>query len=289
MKRKKYLNLIGLLVLLCGNSSIAAYVPDTIPIQKTQAQAPVVEVTTVSQAKGWHFLLVPYLWMSDVRGEATVRHATDHVNVSFSEILKRLDFAFQGHAEANYEEWTLMADVTYLKLSNHFRGSDLRFVSHIKDLRPFTFQLDVTSSTTLIDFGVFYQVSQLVDPQNQTSTTFELLGGGRYIRPTVDLKFNHLNPTLSSETNSLSPIVGARIKYHFDAKTVLWLRGDMGGWHVNHMDNTWSAIGGVSYAIRPNIDLGLAYRFLDMELSKNTNVSFNTQLSGPIVGIAFHL
>lgn len=228
------------------------------------------QVLLTQPADGWHYSFAPYLWTSSINGELQVGGRTARVNLPFKDILKHLDFAFQGHFEAGSGAWTLMFDPTYLKVTDE---GQLHSIG-----------LKVTSKSLLADLGAFYRLfyKPIADDRYMS---VELLGGVRHfgIRNTLDISVL----TLSNFTSMNAPIIGARLKADVANKSYFWLRGDYGGFHVDHFQQTWSTTAGFTYAVKPHIELGIAYRVLNINFAKG-NHSMNTLLHGPAVGVSFH-
>lgn len=221
-------------------------------------------------AEGWHLLIAPYGWMSALNVDLRIQNHSADLSVPFSEILKHLDFAAQGHIEAGYGPWTLMLDPTYLKVTDNHRWH--------------TIGLSLTSKTTLIDAGIFYRLfSKTLSPNS--SLTFECLGGLRHLGIENSLRLAQ-TITLSDSTEMTAPILGARFKVNVSKKVGFWLRGDVGGFSVEHLKETWSSTLGFSYAIKPHIELGLAYRVLKINYN-HANSSMNLLMYGPMAGIGF--
>jgi hypothetical protein len=225
---------------------------------------------------GWHFLVAPYGWLPSIRGDISVKGNTEQVAISFDDILRHFQFGAEGHVEGGYGPATLMIDPTYLKLSE-----DLH--------RPvagglLTANATLTSKTTLVDGGLFLRVFSSA----AKDLSIELLGGGRYLDQGSDLDFHNL-PEFSSSANSdfLVPIFGGRIKYDPIPRTLLWLRGDVGGFNMDHVDLTWSISAGASYALYRHLQIAAAYRSLGINYAKNDSAA-NITINGPMLGIAFN-
>jgi hypothetical protein len=224
-----------------------------------------------SSRDGWHFMLTPYGWASSINADLRVKGRSADMNLTFIDILKHLDFAAQGHLEAGYGPWSLMIDPTYLKVNDN---SQRRSIG-----------LSIRSQTSLIDGGIFYRLfSKSFTPL--TFISLELLGGARHLGLKNSLTFNQAL-TVSDSTDMTAPIIGARIKTDLTAKLGFWVRGDIGGFHVDHVKQTWSTTLGMSYALQSHIDLGLAYRILKIDYSRSSS-GMNLLLYGPMIGFSFH-
>ncbi len=219
----------------------------------------------------WHFLFAPYLWASSLSGNITIGNYTANIDESFRYLLRHLDFGAQAHIEASRGRWTFMVDPTYLKLSDDFTLASLAS--------------KVTQKMWLVDTGIFARVIEFA--ATEQPTTVELLGGGRYMGLSADLDIASL-VSFSNTENSFSPIIGMRIKHMFNPRTQLWIRGDYGGFHVDGMNQTWSANAGLSYAVGKHWEIGVAYRILKLDFTDNANhFALNTLMYGPMVGVGF--
>ena len=219
----------------------------------------------------WHYEIAPYGWMSSIKGNVMVKGFTTNIHFPFSEILKHLDFAAQGHFEAGRGPWTLMLDPTYLKVSDNHQLLSIG--------------LKIISKTVLVDAGLFYRL-YAKSIANGAFISLELLGGARHLGIGNTLEFNQ-SLTLSNSTQMNAPIVGGRFKGSISPRSSFWLRGDIGGFHVDHVNQTWSTTVGLTYAVKKNIDLGIAYKALKIDYNKNT-ASMSVLMQGPALGISFH-
>jgi opacity protein-like surface antigen len=240
------------------------------PMQRTvDEQCP--DATNAPQPDLLHFSFAPYLWGTAVDGTMVVGGIRRDIDVPFSQIATHLNGGGAVHLEANYNRWTPMLDVMYLKVS---KKEDMIRV-------PF----EVTSEDTLADVGVFYQVGPRAVYLTQ-ATVFEVLVGGRYIRTKNSLNFIN-GPSLSNTVNVFAPIVGARLKYDMSYRIRFWLRGDYGGFNVNDMKTTWSADLGVAFNPSEHTSLGLGYRALKIDIDK-TKGGLDALFYGPILGFDLH-
>lgn len=238
----------------------------------------------------WHFLIAPYGWLASLSADATVQNTTRHVFVPVSKLLKNLDFSGEVHMEANHGDWTFMLDPSYIKVSVDGSAGPI-FVGPLNQVVIGPININLMSQTVIIDGGIFYKIFQSNSSINQ-SLSFELLGGGRYfgLKNTLGLDFNRsqLFPGVKVTTtiNALAPIIGGRIKKDY-SKGMFWLRADVGGFDVDHVKNTWTAGAGITYKIKPSIDLAIAYRVLKINVVKSSSQSFKALMYGPEVGVVF--
>ena len=194
-------------------------------------------------------------------------------------VLDNFDGGGEIHLEGGYGPWTAMLDPTYIKLSSDFQRRRLK--------------ANISSSTLLIDAGVFYRFWETAFATAQ-SLSFEVLGGARYLALSNTLKLGFtrvsLTPGISVTKNFdvIAPIVGGRVNYNLNPKVHFWLRGDIGGFSVDSVRNTWSTTLGGAYSITPYLDLGLAYRVLQMDVRQSAQNALNTTMYGVLLGFNLH-
>lgn len=247
--------------------------------------------TQLNDNQQWLFTVAPYGWMSSISADMTVKNTTQHVFVPFSKVLKVLDFVGEVHLEASRGPWAFMLDPTYIKLSPNITAGPI-YVGPLKQTVIGPINVNIVTQTLLTDAGVFYQAYQDNSAPNR-SLSIEALGGARYLglknQMTLAPSRSDFFPgiTVSSSTGVIAPIIGGRIKQKF-AKTQMWFKGDVGGFGVDHVTNTWGATAGLAYSVRPNIELAVAYRVLKIKVNKSTELTTNSLMYGPEVGLAFY-
>jgi hypothetical protein len=220
----------------------------------------------------WHFIIAPYIWTSAISGDFTVRDVSRHVYIPFSKILSHLDFAAMGYAEVGRGPISVMVDPLYLKVSQNVTKDSI--TAH------------VTSQTTLMDIGMLFRLFYRMSATGQYFS-LELLGGGRFLSETINMQIATL-PTRTDTRQLFPPIVGGRIKYSINPLIHFWAEGDVGGFNLDYVKNTWNTALGISFTVQRHIDLALAYRALGIDYSKRATSSMNTVLYGPLLGISFH-
>jgi hypothetical protein len=56
------------------------------------------------------FTISPYGWLTGITGNVTAKGISTSPNVSFSDILSDLDFAYSGHMELQKDRWSIYLD-----------------------------------------------------------------------------------------------------------------------------------------------------------------------------------
>ena len=253
----------------------------------------------------WQFSFAPYLWVSSIEAEVSVRGQTlgsaeAATSASFVELAEDLDFAFLGHAEARKGRWGLFVDGLYLKLSPEGQTGPV-------SLGPAStsgFNVEMEFEATILEFGGFYRLGQweLTDRGAEgPQLSLEGLLGVRYTGLDVDMRVTgtisgplgalsrQVNLDMSPNLDLVDPIVGARALIEIDPDWTLGLRGDIGGFGVGS-EFAWNIVGVVTYQAWENVDLLAGYRALsyDIESSKGAgNADLDITLHGPVLAAVF--
>ncbi len=75
------------------------------------------EPISLAEEDAWRLEMRPYLWTVSMEGTQIVNGIVTPIDVSFSDILDNLDFAFAMTTSIEKGKWSLFLDVNYLKLS----------------------------------------------------------------------------------------------------------------------------------------------------------------------------
>ncbi|UCE64397.1 MAG: hypothetical protein JSU59_04450, partial [Nitrospirota bacterium] len=102
-----------------------------------------------SETKEWRFAFIPYIWITSMSGEMTVRGQTIDIDASFGDILENSDsvFAFNGILAARKGRWGGYLDGTYMKL-----GTD--------DSKIGQSTVDTTNQLAYFEFGGLYRLGE---------------------------------------------------------------------------------------------------------------------------------
>lgn len=242
----------------------------------------------------WHFSIIPYLWMMGLNGEVGVRGQTVDLDVSFSDIIKNLDFAAEVHAEAWRDRFGFFIDLTYSKISLK-EDVQLRFDRSIKIKNVTEFFLG--------EFGGFYRVGTWPVgggtgsnvSKTKTSFSLDLLGGGRYwwMENKIDITgpAGVLDPQFKGSESWFDFIVGGRARLDIN-KFFIALRTDIGGFGLGFSsDISWNIAGYIGYElpwyhITPIIGYRALYDKYDNG-SGNNRFLWDAWMYGPQLGVAF--
>jgi hypothetical protein len=191
---------------------------------------------------GWNVRTALYGWATAMDGDVTMRGFTAPVDVKFSDILDKIDFAFMGVVEVGRGDWSFAADLFYAELgAGNSRG-------------PISFDVEMEQF-----IGNFAVVRNIID---DGTTRFDVYGGARVNYLSSDLSIDRpvLPDTNVSQSKTwVDPIIGLRVNRNLSEK--LFLRGvaDIGGFGIAS-DLTWQAYVALGYRLSDQSALSIGYR-----------------------------
>jgi hypothetical protein len=243
-------------------------------LSSAQGQVPIMD----EKPNQWQFTWGPYIWMTGLNGNVTVKGIDSHVDASFTDLAKHMDMAFSSHVELQKEPWSVYLDPWYAKLS------DSKNVV-LPTLGPRS--VEVTVKQNIFEFGGTYRLGTWVTGSSSYSKMgLELLAGGRYWYTNVDVD---LTPGTSNDKSKdwLDPIVGGRLKMGLTEKLALLLRGDIGGFGVGS-DFSYNVEGLLSYDISKRFSIKGGYRLLGVDYESGSGFSklkYDVRYYGPVLGL----
>lgn len=231
----------------------------------------------------WSFNLTLYAWFAGVNGTYGVGRLSKSVDASFIDIankLKSVPIAFMGRFETHYERFGLYLDSDYMNLD--FKNQSGR--------RGFA---DVGLSTQLgiLDYGGMYRVagpspSDHANWEGKTLTNrLDLYVGGRTVWLDTTIYPSRI-PKSSSSVSLTAPLLGGRIGVDFTPEWFLLMDVNGGGFGVDNISFTGSALGMVGYRtavfdVPGSVELG--YKALRVD-AKSGRMETRTTLNGPFLG-----
>jgi hypothetical protein len=245
-----------------------------------------------SETKEWRFAFIPYIWITSMNGEMTVRGRTVDIDASFGDIIDNADsiFAFNGILAARKGRWGGYVDGTYMKL-----GTD------DSKLGPLT--VDTTNQLAYFEFGGLYRLGEGVwgadwqedKPAKGRRWFLDFIAGGRMT--TQDNQFTLKGVQGSSRQISQSrtwtdPIFGfiGITDLSESRKWEFRLKGDIGGFGVasQFMWNFLATVGYNFQAGKANLAPYLGYRAFYQDFSDGSGqeaYEWDVTLHGPVLGL----
>lgn len=227
------------------------------------------EARQVTTESGWTFAVAPYFWAAGLSGDiAQFGLPPVHVNSSFSDIFKHLDFGAMAIGEARYDRYSIFTDVMYVKISGA-AGTPRGIVAS---------SVGVSSETFMGLIGAGYSI---VD---NSSGRLDVVGGARIWSVNSGLSFSGgILDGVSRSDNAtwVDAVAGLRGNYSLTSKVYLtgWGLVGAGGAKVD-----WDVAGGLGYRFNDRISAVAGYRALGVDYS-NDGFVFDVVQKGPILGM----
>ena len=222
-----------------------------------------------SSGDGWDWLIAPYGWAASVSTDIRTNTppSTSSNDVSFDDLIDKIDGAFMIRAEGQGDKFGVFADFTYLGLADD------------NDRRGFHSETDF--DTRLID------VAMVWSPDPDRFNGLETFAGARILDADYTTTLTPDNPAfptviLDANDTMVDFLVGIRYTTQFSDKWGMTLRGD-GSW--GDTNGTWNAsILGQYHMTHGSFAFG--YRYMDLGFDPGAD-SVSVKLHGPLIGYAF--
>jgi hypothetical protein len=239
-------------------------------VMLTSAAAAVAE-TAAHPDDGWHFAVIPYLWLAGLDGDVrSGRFSSGGVEASFDDIFDDLEAAFMGVFEARKGRWGAILDVMYIDLSGSGEAPG-RLIGEV----------DVDLTQGLYSLAGFYRALEM-------PLAVDLLAGVRYADLSVDLdvapgKYPQLlkGRSVSDDMAWWNGFLGLRLLYPLGKRWSLAGYTDFG---FGGSDTTFQAIGAVKFKMTEHLVLDAGYRYLYLDADDNELV-YDMSIGGPFLGL----
>lgn len=267
MRRQGMFFVICLLIFLINNSFASIPLPHSNPAYDSQ--------------NTWEYTLVPYLWAINLQGRVSVAEKTAHVEQSFGDLLKKLNFGGMIWLEARNDRFGAFINALYTVLSD-----DSKSVVDIHARNDFT----ILSGGLSYDIYRHYFGSCMSD---QSAFIVAPYAGFRYTESDTEITVSLPIIQLKGKENQYwtDPIIGARLTYLLNKSWSAIVAGDIGGLNTStqYSYNLMGLIGYHPRSLKLNTTFYLGYRLLDQRYQTGSGVNFfdwNMKISGPIVGVS---
>jgi len=221
---------------------------------------------TLTPSDEWKYLVVPYLWATAIDGDTTVRGNTVPVDVSFSDIVDDLDFAFLVHFEAMKGSWGLYVDPIFMDLTSDFNtplGSG-----------------SADTEITLAEAAGFRR-------WGSDRRAVDFLFGTRYWSMDASIDPDGILPTLKGSQSWADVMVGTRVLCKPWEHWLIVFRADIA---AGGSDPSYNASLLFNYLFEKLVSIDFGYRYLDEDYETgqgNKEFGLDAALDGPIVGVGF--
>lgn len=220
--------------------------------------------------EGWRFIVAPYIWGAGINGEAGANGVTSDVDISFSDIVDNLDFAFMGQFEARKGKFGFVVSPVYMDLQSKDKGPAGLLAAKV-DLQ-----------STIVDSFATWAVTPEID----------LLFGARFTQLDAKLKLSTPLTTVSGSAsrNWTDAIMGFRFDHRLNDRWSISGRADIGGGPAGESDLTWNANAQIGYSFSAGAMAFAGYRYLDYDYKDgdgSSRFTFNAHVYGPTIGFAW--
>ncbi len=230
----------------------------------------------------WAFDLNTYLWLPRIDGNFTSDPFETSASPSFIDIMGKLrnfPMTFNGHFNAYYDRIGFYLDGSYMGL----------------DFRP---QVDkgeskgVSTRMGIMEYGASYRVlgstaSERVSnwSENPRSYSFDIYAGARTIWLGNEAEFARVSK--SSDKSVTAPVLGGRVMVDISPKWYVLVDGSVGGFGVDKVNFTSSALGTIGYRTRlfdvpASVEAG--YKMLNVQIN-GTDLTSDITMHGPYMGL----
>ena len=204
----------------------------------------------------WHLNLVPYLWMTGIKGDVSVAGLPDvPVEASFSDIWDNFDFGLAGRFEARKNRFGFGLDFTYNNLGAPVAPSaavvgSLGLEADVRQL-----------------FGegfAFYRVAHGGRADNPAH--LDVLAGARYtgtrVRLTAETGAGVQHDGQSQDLDWLDAMAGLKFRVPLGARAAVLGRADVAGFGSNV---TWNLEGDLAFKASPHWMIGAGCLYMDID------------------------
>lgn len=231
----------------------------------------------------WKIKVAPYIWALNMNGRVGVGRAVAHVDQSFSDILKQLNFAGMIAVDVQKNRFGLYGNAIYAILSDEASFRSISAKTHNK--------------FGIFGAGIFYQVWQYQNDNVPNKIILQPYIGLRYTTNittvTIESPIDRIRDT--SNQSWTDPLIGMQAIFHFTNAWRALLGADIGGTNGRtHYSYSWLALLGYHPQMMCfDTTFYLGYRALDQhyETGKTRDgfkrYDWNMKLYGPILGVLF--
>ncbi|MCU0855513.1 MAG: YfaZ family protein [Rhodobacteraceae bacterium] len=226
-----------------------------------------------AEAQSWDYTGSLYLWMSGLDTSVETPLGTVETELSFSDILEDLDFAFFGTFGARNGPWVVLGDLNYSALTS---TRDTPFGAVFSDVEVET-ELTIASA-----FGGYAVV-------DRPDLRIEAGAGLRFYDVSVDTRLVG-NPGVADREFPLSEswtdlILGVNLRAPVAERWYVRGYADAGGFGIGGSSElSWQVYAGGGYLINDTWSVEAGYRYLsiDKELDR---ADVTLEQSGPLIGL----
>jgi len=236
-----------------------------------------------AETDDWKWSITPYIWATSVKVDAVLRDSqTIATDVSFGDLVDKLEFAAMLHAEGQRGKFGMLFDVFYADLSDE---------DQVSPIPP------IPGATVTVDAGLqmtIFEAAGIYNPRGEVKG-FALLFGTRVFDNDIDVDATFsLGGPVAQRSYELGEtlvdgMIGARYIGDIAKRWSYQVRGDASALGT---DLAWSAGAGFAFAWgkEDRFGVSLGYRYMDIKFDTDDAEHLDDLeqvLAGPILGFRF--
>lgn len=239
----------------------------------------------------WQFTGFIYAYYPNIGGKVDFPNGgSSDISVDASDIYNNLRFGVLGSFEARKGDYGVFTDLIYMDAG--------AFKSRFRNIAVGHEQIpgDVSASLNFDLKSTFWTTAATYRLVKADDAMMEVFGGARFaeLKEQIDWTLNGNIGQIpapgragskSVKDSNWDAIIGVkgRVAFGPDLRWFVPYYGDIG---TGDSDLTWQAMAGLGYAFKWGEVIG-AYRYLDYQFKSSSAVD-SLNLSGPMLGVAFH-
>ena len=246
---------------------------------------------SATREEPWQFGALVYGWFPSIGGRITFPNGqSSDISVSANDLLNHTNMAALASFEVRKGTWGMFTDVMYQNIGVTRSGYRNMTIGDVGLPADVSASADLDVKVTFWTLAATYRVVAAED------AALDLFAGARLADEKVNLNWT-LNGNvgqfplpgqagrLSQNDHVIDPLVGlkGRLAFGTDLKWFVPYYGDIG---TGDSQLTWQAMAGLGYAFNWGEIIG-AYRYLDYNFKSDSKID-NLNMSGPMLGVAFH-
>jgi hypothetical protein len=251
---------------------LAAAMGLVIPFGSTVADSP----GNTAADDHWQLKAELYGWLPTIAGTLPTG---DDIEITIDEIVDNLDFTFMGVFQARRDEWAVVADAVYLKLSADDAGVTTMPIGPLNV--PTRVDLGFEMKAWIVNLAGAYRIHQA------DRFDVQVLAGARYLSLDVgaepDTSLIPGEKVVGGRDQVWDAIIGVRGLADLSDNWWLTYRFDIG---TGDSDLTWNA----SLQFGRKFDWGslaFGYRYLHYDFAPDFNLMKDLDIYGPVIGAAW--
>lgn len=220
--------------------------------------------SSTAEANEFDWLAIAYVWAADIDLDSRDINA----GVSFSETVENLEMGFQGHVEAQADDFGGFVDVSFMAIGTNELKRGIRVNSDV--------------DMTAMDLAAVWS------PADEPMTGVEVFGGLRYIDTDVSLTLDPQPPgppvaQTGIDSSYYDALLGARYLAPINDRWRLVFSADVSG---GDTEGTWSIGGYGVYRTGPH-RFYAGYRHLEMDIEGRAGQKLTETYSGPAIAYGY--